>query len=245
MDNFLKSIAEKVINKSGYKIIPAKDINSGYISASETVAAARKNNMSVSEYVEMVWDQKGCTENVIKQMEKNGCFSKIANVLEIGPGTGRYLDLIIKRFDPAQYDIYEIAKDWKEYLVREYHPHIKAQPADGKSLKYTPDNAFNIVHAHGVFVYLQYLQAFEYFSEMCRVCAPYGYIIFDFYSENEFDTNQIKKWLATQDRYAVVLNYSTVIDFFQQNGFELIDEFLNRHGHGFSRYLILKNTMNI
>jgi len=244
LNHYIKSISRKIFNKIGYEIIPAKDINFGYIPALETIAAAKKDNLSICEYVELLWDQKGCTENVIKQMESNGCFEKSTNVLEIGPGTGRYLELIINQVNPDNYEIYEIAADWEEYLVKKYGTKITSHIADGKSLAFTQNSSCDLVHAHGIFVYLKFLHVFEYLSEMVRVCTPGGFIVFDFYSEKEFDKNQIKKWLITKDRYAVVINYSTVVDFFQQYGFELIDEFPNKYGHGFSRYFILKNTGN-
>jgi phospholipid N-methyltransferase len=212
-----------------------------YLNAKKTILAAQKESKNIGDYVETLWNQQGATQAVIEQMESAGCLMSAEQILEIGPGTGRYLDLILKKIKPQQYHIYEIDKDWSDYLAQAYSPVVIAQPADGISLKATPNQSCKLVHAHGVFVYLPFLSSFEYFSEMIRVCKQSGYIVFDFYPEYEFSLEVTEHWLNSNDRYAVVLPKQTVIDYFHKRGFKLIKDFLNNHGHGHSHYMVFFN----
>src|SRR5262245_23284119 len=75
-----------------------------------------------------------------------------------------------------------------------------------------------LVHAHGVFVYLSLLHAFEYFLEMIRECTPHGHICFDFFRTEAFDEPMIMRWLEYPDRYPVVLSSRLVESFFTQHG---------------------------
>ena len=96
------------------------------------------------------------------------------------------------------------------------------------------------MHAHGVFVYLSLLHAFEYFLEMIRVCAPQGYICFDFYQAEAFDEPMIMRWLEYSERYPVALPSRHLESFFTHQGCELVHEFENPHGHGHSHYVVFR-----
>lgn len=144
----------------------------GYIDARTTVQTAQSKGMSVCDYVEAIWNQPGATRRVIEEMKKAGCLAPCKRVLEIGPGTGRYLERVLEATTPEQYDIYETAEDWATWLSTTYAPWVCRQPADGHSLGHTPSRSCGLVHAHGVFVYLSLLNAFMYFAEMIRVCEP-------------------------------------------------------------------------
>lgn len=237
----IRSIVNRFLKFYGYELSPLRG-KKQYIDAVETVNAARAKGMSVCDYVEFIWDQKGLTARVIEKMKNAGCFDACVNVCEIGPGTGRYLERVLEDTSPERYDIYEIATDWAKWLSESYSPIICNQPADGHSLKPTPSNSCNLVHAHGVFVYLSFLNAFEYFDEMIRVCSPGGYIVFDFYPDENFDADTIKKWISSKDRYPVILPCQMLRQYFISKGFVLKGTFENKHGQSFSRYLIYKNN---
>ncbi len=215
-----------------------KSRNSAYIDAMETINAAKEKKMSVSDYVEEIWNQQGATDQVIQHMKEAGSLVPCERVCEIGPGTGRYLERVQKQVHPSHYDIYEVAEDWATWLAETYS--VTRQPTDGHTLKSTPDMSCGLVHAHGVFVYLSLLHSFEYFLDMCRVCAPGGFVVFDFYSDKDFDLKMVKQWLSFRDRYPVVLPMDTIFELFTENHFHLMGEFPNKHGHGFSRYLIFQ-----
>lgn len=217
---------------------PGQVCTAGYIDAVKTVSAAKKAGMSVGEYVEMIWDQQGQTRQVISNLLSTVAAGKLISIVEIGPGTGRYLELLLEQVKPQHYEIYETAEDWVDYLSQQFQDILTIRQADGVSLGQTADKSCQLVHAHGVFVYLKYIQAFRYFSEMCRICAEQGYIFFDYYSEIEMNPQTLEKWMKSGDDYAVVLDRNTVNNFFDKNGFDLLAEFQNKHGHGFSRYAL-------
>jgi hypothetical protein len=155
----------------GYEVVPLRKTGGGHIDAVQTIHAANLQGQSVCEYVESLWDQHGWTDRVIEEMRKAGSLIPCDRVCEIGPGTGRYLERVLQKVSPRQYDIYETANDWATWLESTYAPFVVRQPADGHTLRHTPSGSCGLVHAHGVFVYLPFLHAFEYFVEMARVCA--------------------------------------------------------------------------
>ncbi|MBR8826524.1 MAG: methyltransferase domain-containing protein [Gomphosphaeria aponina SAG 52.96 = DSM 107014] len=237
-----KKVVKSVLKLMGYTISPKykQKKSTYYINASETVKAAKAQGKTVREYVEELWEQKGCTEKVIQEMKQIGALEQCDRICEIGPGTGRYLDLILLQVVPKKYEIYEVADDWAQWLVKNYAPTVILQQTDGKSLKDTPDNSCDLVHAHGVFVYLPFLHCFEYFLEMTKICKQNGYVVFDFYADEDFDCTVIDNWLNYADRYPVILPRKTVIKYFENLGFKLISEFKNKHGHSHSHYVMFQ-----
>ena len=152
----IKKIINLMFGIIGLKLIKtnASGSNPGtlsYISAKETILNARKEGLSVCDYVEKMWNQEGETQKVIDNMEKLGAFKNInPTVCEIGAGTGRYLEKVIDKCNPARYESYETALDWAEWLEKEYN--IISQKSDGYFLENTEDKSIDIIHSHGVFV---------------------------------------------------------------------------------------------
>lgn len=215
----------------------------GYIDAKSTLESARALKLSVRDYVEQLWGQQGRTQLIIDRMREVGCFRALRHVCEVGPGTGRYLELTLKEAAGIQrYDIYETAVDWANWLEETYSPVVVRCNADGRSLDATDDASCQLVHAHGVFVYLPILHCFEYFKEMVRVTATEGWLAFDYYPAEEWTVDVIERWLMQADRYPVVLPAQHVKSFFRQFGFELAAEFDTLHGHGVSRYSVFKRS---
>ncbi len=241
----VKNVFNRLLNKVGFEIkrVTQERRGGGYIDAAQTINAAHGRGISVCEYVEELWDQSGCTDRVIDEMNNAGNLHQCDRICEIGPGTGRYLERVMHQVVPKQYDIYEIADDWASWLVQTYAPAVVHQPTDGHTLLMTPDHSCGLVHAHGVFVYLSLLNAFEYILEMVRVCAVDGYVTFDFFSDEDFDIEVIKRWLNAKDRYPVILPYQTVLQFFTENGFNLVHEFDNKLGHSSSHYVIFQRAV--
>jgi ubiquinone/menaquinone biosynthesis C-methylase UbiE len=243
----IKRLAFAAVNKLmhtfGYELAPLNAKWGGYIDATETIRAASQRGQSVCEYIESLWGVRGWTDRVVEEMGKAGSLAPCDRVCEIGPGTGRYLERVLKRVSPRQYDIYEIADGWATWLAETYAPVVARQPADGRTLQHTPDESCGLVHAHGLFTYLRFLCAFEYFAEIARVCAPGGYVVFDFFSDQHFDADVISRWLDSSDRHPVILPRKTVLEYFNDHGFDLIHEFENKYGHSYSHYVVLRKAV--
>ena len=242
----MKKIIDSILGLFNFILIKKTHLknisnNLGYISAEETVINAQKQGLSVCDYVEKEWNQEGETQKVIDNMEKLGAFEyPKPNVCEIGAGTGRYMEKVIEKCNPTRYESYETASDWSDWLQKEYS--IISHPTNGFSLKYTTDNSIDIIHAHGVFVYLKFLDNIRYFNEIIRVIKPNGVIIFDCYTEECMTSDILNNWLQSKHNFPVVLPNEYIIDYFKKFNFRLLGNFFNAHGQGKSKYFVFKQT---
>lgn len=194
-----KKVVKRLLAQMGLAITQVGETATtfGYISSKETVSAAEREGLSVCDYVEKLWDKPGDTQRIIDQMALCGVFeARDPNILEIGTGTGRYLEKVLGKCKPAKYESYETARDWAEWLQSKYP--IVPHEADGVSLRQTPAHSVDILHAHGVFVYLPFLVSYRYWIEIWRVMRSGGSIVFDIISEDCLDELTVEKWLTTQ-----------------------------------------------
>jgi len=237
----IKRIINGILGALGLRLSRAS-AGFGYVPAKQTIDAAKAKGVSVCEYVEELWNQKGATQKVVDEMAPFCWKQPCERIVEIGPGTGRYMELIIKRASPKQYEYYEIDTAWAEWLSSNYGPVAVRQPADGCSLSQTADRSVDLVQAHGVFVHIAMLQSFEYFQEMIRVCKDNGHIVFDVFPVERFDEQTISQWLQYHERYPVILPAPSLIAFFEKRGCTLVHQFDNPYGHSYSRYFIFETT---
>lgn len=241
MKELVKRVVKRLLSQRGLAITRIGDASKksgrGYISASETVSAAEREGLSVCDYVENLWQQHGDTQRVIDRMASCGVFeAKDPIVVEIGAGTGRYVEKVLVKCTPAKYESYETARDWAEWLQSKYP--IVSHEADGVSLKQTATLSVDILHAHGVFVYLPFLVAYRYWKEMWRVVKDRGWVVFDIYSEDCMDEATVEKWLASEQNYPCFHSKDYIVALFERHGFSFRDAFTNRHGKGRSEYLV-------
>ena len=241
----LSQVVKRVLAQVGVSTIRIRGTTNqsslGYISAKETIAAATHEKLSVCDYVEKLWDQSGDTQRVIDQMASCGVFKPIEpRVLEIGAGTGRYLEKVLVECKPAIYESYEIARDWAEWLQAEYP--IISHEADGESLKQTRSNSVDLLHAHGLFVYLPFLVSHRYWKEIWRVVKSGGFVVFDIICEDCLDERTVEKWLISGHKYPCFLAKDYVVSLFEKHGFALVKSFMNRYGQGHSLYLVFNRN---
>jgi SAM-dependent methyltransferase len=212
-----------------------------YITAEETVRNATAENLSVCDYVEKIWDQQGQTDRIINHIASIIQLPKQSAVLEIGTGTGRYLEKTLEKIQPAFYESYEIAEDWNHYLRFKYK-NVKVYQADGSSLAYTANDSIDLVTAHGVFVYLPFLASVAYFHEINRVLRADGYCIFDCFTEACFVDPYLNNWLQSKHQYPAILPAGLIKQLFSDFGFDFIEGFNNKYGQGITQYLVFQKT---
>ena len=210
-----------------------------FLPLADTLMAANHEGLRVDQYLERLWGCPGQAERIVAEMRAFCDFSQRPAIVEIGPGSGRFLHHTVSAFKPARYEIYEPATEWSCWLDQEY-AEVTAHCADGRSLAATNDGACDLVVAHGVFVYLKMLSTLEYIFEIGRVLKPGGIAIFDVFTESAFDIRQVRSWLATDDRFPAVLPESLMLDACEQIGLKLIHTFGRRLGAGESRYFVFQ-----
>ena len=233
---------KKLLAAAGLAIVRTtpQTIGGQPISDEHAIAEAQRRGISVGLYLEELFGKIGRAQKIIDRMKTLGAFSEDLNVVcEIGPGSGVYIEKVLEIATPDRYEIYEIAENRAEFLAREYP--VISQPTDGFILTHTPSGTVQLVHAHGVFVALQFLTSYSYFKEIVRVTAPEGYAVFDIISEDCLDEDTVDLWLNSNLRYPSFLSKKYVIDFFNRHSFHLVDDFrLPLLVQGDSRYLVFK-----
>lgn len=199
-----------------------------YIPVQQTVAAAERSGLSVGDYIdEVINNIPGATQATIDGMKRLGVFAqRISNVVEIGPGSGRYLEKTVLACSPARYEIYETAGPWASYIETKYK--IVMQHTDGRTLGSTRDNSVDLAHAHKVFSSIPSLATFTYWAEMARVCRRGGHAVFDIMTENCLDLDTFKKWVAFPHEtgsYPAAMPRAIAVEYFESHQFDLVGTF--------------------
>ena len=236
----MKKVINSILKTVNLKLIKASSSH-GYISAKETVKHAKLAGLSVCDYVENEWNQVGETQKVINNMDQYGVFKKSnPTICEIGAGTGRYMEKVILKCKPIRYESYETATDWADWLQNEYP--IISQPTSGTSLQSTPDESVDILHAHGVFVYIPFFDSLRYFKEIDRVLHKNSTLVFDCLTEDCLEDNHLNKWINSEHNFPRVLPEKYVLDYFPNTNYNLLGTFFTPYGQGKSKYFVFKKN---
>ncbi|MER5221225.1 methyltransferase domain-containing protein [Streptomyces flaveus] len=241
----LKSGVKRLLGRAGFDIVRSTNNLGGvddFIPFEATMRAARAAGLPVGDYIDEVMNgTPGATQSTIDELRALGVFAANPNtVLEIGPGSGRYLEKTLKECSPDRYEIYETAAPWANYLVDTFS--VVAQPTAGSSLAPTPDGSIDLVQAHKVFNTVTFLGASRYFFEMARVTRPGGRIVFDVMTETCLDPAAVRTW-ATQggaghDSYPAAMPRRTCVDLFATLGCSLEASFLAPMGVASTEVLV-------
>lgn len=114
------------------------------------MCTACPEGLAVCDYAERRWGKQGATQAVVEPMAWFGAFADPTPVVEIGAGTGRYLERVLQKCHPAKYEGYETVREGAEWPPSEYG--VVSHEADGITLWQTPDASASLVHAHGAVV---------------------------------------------------------------------------------------------
>jgi hypothetical protein len=194
-----------------------------------TLAAARAAGLSLTDYIDTVLNNTpGATQATIDGMRNLGVFAgKIESVVEIGPGSGRYLEKTIAQCHPSRYEGYETALPWVKYLHDTY-PNTVIHPTDGATLTQTPSNSVDLIAAHKVFVGVNLMTTLRYWQEMVRVTRAGGFVVFDIVTESGLTPELIDAWVATGhniEHYPASAPRGSCIDYFSARGFAFTGSF--------------------
>jgi hypothetical protein len=229
---FAKQMINAYLSPLGIEIIRVRrhdwSDQRNFIPAQETIAAADRYGLSVGDYIDQVINKHpGATQATIDGMKRLGVFAqRLTNVVEIGPGSGRYLEKTMVACSPKRYEIYETAGPWISYLMTKYN--VVVQPADGHTLRATPDNSVDLVHAHKVFCSVPSLTTFIYWTEMARVCLSGGHVVFDILTETCLDLDAFQKWVNSSisyGTYPAAMPQAIAVEYFSSRQFDLVGTF--------------------
>ena len=214
-----------------------------FIPFERTIEAAKAAGMTVSDYVDSVMNGvPGSSQATIEKMASLGVFSEpLQTIVEIGPGTGRYLEKTLKLAQPSSYEIYETAGAWSDYLVKKYNVALK--PTDGFSLSKTADNSADLVHAHKVFSTVPFIVTSSYWCEMTRVIRPGGWAVFDIVTERCLGGDAVATWANSGIRngsFPAVMPREVADAFFTGKGFQLVGSFIVPLPPGTTELLVFK-----
>ncbi len=214
-----------------------------FIPLQETLDAAESAGLSVGDYVDGVMNKiPGATQATIDGLAGLGIFSRtLATVVEIGPGTGRYLEKTIVMGSPRRYEIYETSQAWASYVAEKFA--VICQPTDGKTLSWTADASADLVHAHKVFSTIPFIATCAYWTEMARVAKPGGYVVFDVMTESCLDAETLRHWAASgvdNGSYPAAMPRQVAIDYFDDQSFEFVGSFLVPMGSGRTEVLAFR-----
>jgi ubiquinone/menaquinone biosynthesis C-methylase UbiE len=186
-------------------------------------------------------DEEGVVEDLFAYLDRTIPFSTFRTIVEIGAGTGRFLEQVLKRCPNHSYEVYETDAAWSQYLQKTYN--VISRPTRGLDLAKTLDRSTDLVHADYVFAYLPATTCFRYFKEICCVIKPGGYIFFDAYLDTDCTVSAIEGWLRYDDSYEVILPRASIIELFQRSNCELVDDsYVMRVYRGHTRYMIFRKT---
>ncbi|MFI5806112.1 methyltransferase domain-containing protein [Streptomyces sp. NPDC051561] len=224
----LKTGVKRLLGRAGFDIVRSTNNRDGvddFIPFEATMRAARAAGLSVGDHIDEVMNgTPGATQSTIDELSALGVFAgSPETVLEIGPGSGRYLEKTLKECSPGRYEIYETAAPWANYLVETFG--VVARPTAGSSLAPTPDASVDLVQAHKVFNTVTFLCAARYFFEMARVARPGGRIVFDVMTETCLDPAAMRTW-ATEGgeghgSFPAAMPRSACVDLFASLGCDL------------------------
>jgi SAM-dependent methyltransferase len=241
----LKKGAKRLLGRTGFDIVRSTNNRNGvddFIPFEATVRAARAAGLSVGDFIdESMNGTPGATRATIDKLSGLGVFAGAPQtVLEIGPGSGRYLEKTLQECSPGRYEIYETARPWADYLVSTFG--VVARPTAGSSLAPTPDASVDLAMAHKVFNTVTFLIAARYFFEMARVTRPGGRIVFDVLTETCLDPDAVRTW-ATEGgpghgSYPAAMPRGTCVDLFASLGCSLEASFPAPLGVGSTEVLV-------
>lgn len=206
-----------------------------FIPFHSTLQAAERAGLSIGDYIDSVLNKTpGATQATIDGMRALGVFARpVDSVVEIGSGSGRYVEKTIAACAPKRYEIYETSKVWADYVGSKYG--VVVRPTDGKTLSSTSAGGTDLVQAHKVFSGIPSLPTWIYWTEMSRVCRKGGHVVFDILTEACLDLGTLEKWVNSgieNGAYPAAMPRSLALDYFSDRGFDIAGTFLVPMGLG-------------
>ena len=218
---------------------------STFIPFRDTLKRAQAAGLTVGDYIDGVMNGiPGATQSTIAQVAAFGAFSdRTRNIVEIGPGSGRYLEKVLERCTPERYQIYETANDWADFVASSYG--VTHCATDGRTLAATETNSVDLIQAYKVLSATTLLTTSRYWVEFARVTRVGGYAVFDLVTEECLSPETVERWALSNletGTYPAAVPRRVVLDFFAGKGFRLAGSFLVPMGVGTTETFVFNRT---
>ncbi len=234
----------KLLVSAGYRI---EKTGPGYIDPRATIAGAKAMGVSLFEYMstKKINDGSGDRMNTIyRRLKGLDIFDECKTICEIGTGTGLHLEKSVALARPEKYEIYETNSAWSDYLRKTYESTDDCcflfQPAGGSLLDQTADSSCDLIHAHGVFIYIPVVNTFSYIKEAARVCRSGRFILFDCFTDTSFTSKTLNSWIESGWKFPVITPEKLLLEFAASLKLELVQSFTVDYSASYVTYFLFK-----
>ncbi len=245
----ISKLTTACLRQFGFSLTP---IGLGYFNPARVVSAARQSGVTLCEYLENnnIGGVGRRRDAVIERLLAAGAIQNVDRILEIGPGTGMYLERVVELARPGNIELYETSSGWRNYLGATFgkEPHnLIVHVPDGKSLAQSCDCSVDVVYTHAVFVYLPLITTIGYLEECVRVLKPGGMLVFDVFLDTEFCFATIQKWRRESPEYAfpVVISRALLCEAVSLLNLQIVCEFKMNYHSSETIYFVCKKKSQL
>jgi phospholipid N-methyltransferase len=241
---FSADSVNKVLLVFGYKLTP---VGESYAYSARKVKKLEKKGVDINyviesgaKYEEGIGQRDRICERILANISKQ----EINQVLEIGPGTGRFTSKIISTLKPANYIVFETNKSWRKYLLEKFgnseSMNFFAPTPTGHNFGSVESDSIDFIHGHGVLVYLNHVTTYSYLKEMIRVAAPGAIIYLEYFSIENCNSEILSYWHKSVHWFPIFQSDRIIDKILTESGFSLIDEWGEMFGQSFTRNVMFQ-----
>lgn len=230
MNKFILAIGRRVnrlLYPFGYKMTTV-----GYLNARDLVRLAGGRGEKLTAYKEREYAEldprcKGRLDRITGRIESHVQGMAGLRYLEVGTGTGRYMEKFLKNPSCNAYEVYEVDWQWRDYLSKTYSAdrRVIIKECDGRTLSPTSSASCDVVTANGVLVYQKHCINLSYMDEMYRVCKKGGIIAFDVLLSSKISLDDLREFTRREMLFPVLSPDDMLEVWIKEKGLQLEDKF--------------------
>jgi SAM-dependent methyltransferase len=236
--------ANKFLLRIGFSIKP---VGESYAYSPRAVKRLDSRNIDVNTLIEEAaryQSKYGQRDRICERVTSNLSLKNIKNVLEVGPGTGRFTNKILELLNPSKYYVIETSKPWRKYLMKKFGSNPTTQffapIPTGHDFSSIESNSIDLLHGHGVFVYLNHVTMYSYLLESIRVIAPGGYLYLEYFSIEKCTSEILDNWHKSIHWFPIFQSDEIVDRLLLKSGFVIMDEWNEMFGESHTRNVLFQ-----